>query len=164
MKNQIVQVSAWWGSISRREQRLVSVCAALLMVGILYWGLLQPLNIRTDQARASITSEQQLLNWVRKKADNIVQLRRQGGLVVSNQPFNQILTESTRRFKIELIRIQPKGDMLQVWVQPLPFSQMLDWIAYLKEKHGIRVEFMDISRGDKSGLVEVKRLQFARGA
>ncbi|TNF20000.1 MAG: type II secretion system protein M, partial [Vibrionaceae bacterium] len=36
--------------------------------------------------------------------------------------------------------------------------------AYLKEKQGVDVEFMDLDRGKVPGVVEVKRLQLKRGA
>ncbi|MCG6507489.1 type II secretion system protein GspM, partial [Vibrio parahaemolyticus] len=56
-----------------------------------------------------------------------------------------------------------RGEMMQVWIQPLPFSQLVSWIAYLKEKQGVDVEFMDLDRGKVPGVVEVKRLQLKRG-
>ncbi|ELV8555973.1 type II secretion system protein M [Vibrio fluvialis] len=153
----------WWSSISQREQRLVLVCGGLLLLGILYWGVLRPLQQRSDAARARIVSEQQLLQWVQATADDIVTLRRQGGVVGTAQPLNQVISSSTRQFNIELIRVQPRGEMMQVWIQPLPFSQLVSWIAYLKEKQGVDVEFMDLDRGKVPGVVEVKRLQLKRG-
>ena len=117
----------------------------------------------SDAARARIVSEQQLLQWVQSTADDIVTLRRQGGVVGTAQPLNQVISSSTRQFNIELIRVQPRGEMMQVWIQPLPFSQLVSWIAYLKEKQGVDVEFMDLDRGKVPGVVEVKRLQLKRG-
>lgn len=163
MKNLLNPAQAWWSTISQREQRLVLVCGGLLLLGLLYWGVVQPLQQRSENARTRIQSEQQLLQWVKSTADDIITLRRQGGVVRTNQPFNQVIASSTRDFNIELIRVQPRGEMMQVWVQPLPFSQLVAWINFLREKQGIDVEFMDLDRGAAPGLVEVKRLQLKRG-
>ncbi|MCG6213617.1 MULTISPECIES: type II secretion system protein M [Vibrio] len=167
MKNLLGPLQAslqtWWSGISQREQRLVLMCGGLLFLGVLYWGILQPLQQRSDAAKARIVSEQQLLQWVQSTADDIVALRGQGGVARTSQTLNQVITNSTRQFNIELIRVQPRGDMMQVWVQPLPFSQLVAWIAYLKEKQGVDVEYMDLDRGKVSGVVEVKRLQLKRG-
>ncbi|WGY48144.1 type II secretion system protein M [Vibrio sp. ABG19] len=163
MKNLLNPAQAWWSSISQREQRLVLVCGGLLLLGLVYWGGVQPLQQRSENARTRIQSEQQLLQWVKSTADDIITLRRQGGVVRTNQPFNQVIASSTRDFNIELIRVQPRGEMMQVWVQPLPFSQLVAWINFLREKQGIDVEFMDLDRGAAPGLVEVKRLQLKRG-
>ncbi|MGF1752242.1 type II secretion system protein M [Vibrio makurazakiensis] len=163
MKNLMESLQAWWSSISQREQRLVIGCSLLLVVGAIYWGLLQPLTQRAELAQTRIQSEKQLLSWVKNKADEISELRSSNGAIVSTQPLNQVVSSSIRRYKIELIRVQPRGEMLQVWIKPLPFNQFVDWLTYLKEKQGVEVEFMDIDRSDKSGVIEVNRLQFKRG-
>lgn len=158
------QFKQWWNSITQREQRLVIVAVICLVVGILYWGFYQPLNQRIASAQARVHSEKQLLAWVADKADHIVALRKQGGRSARLEPLNRVVANSSGEFKIRLIRVQPRGeDKMQVWVQPLPFSQLLNWIAFLKEKQGISVEYLDIDKGSVPGMVEVKRLQLKRG-
>ncbi|MGR5133263.1 type II secretion system protein M [Vibrio alfacsensis] len=163
MKNLISPVQAWWSSISQREQRLVMGCGAMAVVGILYWGILQPMNQRAELAQSRIQSEKQLLNWVQDKADDITTLRKSGGVSFSSQPLNQVVSSSARRYKVELIRVQPRNDSVQVWIKPLAFNQMVDWLRYLKEQQGIEVEFLDIDRTEQAGMIDVNRLQFKRG-
>ncbi|EIA1340866.1 type II secretion system protein M [Vibrio parahaemolyticus] len=163
MKNLISQAQAWWSGISQREQRLVMGCGALAILGILYWGLLQPMSQRAELAQSRIQSEKQLLTWVQDKADDITALRKSSGVSYSNQPLNQLISSSARRFKVELIRVQPRNDSVQVWIKPLAFNQLVDWLRYLKEQQGIEVEFLDIDRTDQAGMIDVNRLQFKRG-
>ncbi|MCG3729659.1 type II secretion system protein M [Vibrio cincinnatiensis] len=155
-------LALWWQSISQREQRLVLIGGGAVLLGLLYWGVLAPLNQQSEAAKVRMSTEKQLLQWVEKTADQIVSLRQKGGVVRSTQPLNQVIASSTGQFKIELIRVQPRDDRMQVWIQPLPFSQLVAWLAYLKERQGIDVEFMDLERGKTSGMVDVKRLQFKR--
>ncbi len=164
MKNLITPLQSWWQSITQREKQMVLVCGLFGLIAVIFWGVLQPLNERSALAKSKIQSEKQLLEWVTKRADDITTLRQQGGIVRSSEPLNQVIMTSTRRFKVELIRVQPRGEMMQVWVQPMPFSKLVDWIAYLKEKQGVDVEFIDIQRGKQPGLIEVQRLQLKRGA
>ncbi len=110
----------------------------------------------------SYQSEKQLLTWVQDKADDITALRK-AGCQFSNQPLNQLVSSSARRFKVELIRVQPRNDSVQVWIKPLAFNQLVDWLRYLKEQQGIEVEFLDIDRTDQAGMIDVNRLQFKRG-
>ncbi len=163
MKKMIEPLQAWWSSVSQREQRLMIACSLLLVIGLVYWGILQPLSQRAELAQTRIQSEKQLLTWVVDKADEIVELRGSGGLKASNQPLNQVVSSSIRRYKIDLIRVQPRGEMLQVWINPVSFNQFIDWITYLKEKQGVEVEFMDIDRAESPGVIEINRLQFKRG-
>ncbi|CAH0524377.1 Type II secretion system protein M [Vibrio hippocampi] len=155
---------SWWVSISQREQRLVVVCALILLVGGIYWGILAPFDQRTELAQSRIQSEKQLLSWVTQQADKITEQREAGGVVVSSQPLNQVVTSSTRRFNIELIRMQPRNEQLQVWIKPIPFEFFVNWLFYLEQQQGISVEVMDIDKSDQDGVIEVKRLQFKRGS
>lgn len=163
MKNLISPIQAWWSSISQREQRLVLGCGAIAVVGIIYWGVLQPMSQRAELAQSRISSEKQLLSWVQNKADDITALRKSSGVSFSNQPLNQIVSSSARRYKVELIRVQPRNESVQVWIKPLAFNQMVDWLRYLKEQQGIEVEFLDIDRTEQAGMIDVNRLQFKRG-
>ena len=163
MKNLISQAQVWWSSISQREQRLVMGCGAITIIGIIYWGLLQPMSQRAELAQSRIQSEQRLLAWVQDKADGIIALRKNRGVSYSSQPLNQQISSSARRYKVELIRVQPRNESVQVWIKPLAFNQLVDWLRYLKEQQGIDVEFLDIDRTDQAGMIDVNRLQFKRG-
>ncbi|MFA0411923.1 type II secretion system protein GspM, partial [Vibrio splendidus] len=59
MRNMIEPLQAWWTSISQREQRLVIGCSILLILGVVYWGLIQPLSQRAELAQSRIQSEKQ---------------------------------------------------------------------------------------------------------
>ncbi|EEO03300.1 type II secretion system protein M [Vibrio cholerae] len=164
MKELLAPLQAWWRSVTPREQKMVMGMGALTVLAIAYWGIWQPLSERTAQAQARLQTEKQLLSWVSENANDIVTLRAQGGSdAPSDQPLNQVITNSTRQFNIELIRVQPRGEMMQVWIQPLPFSQLVSWIAYLQERQGVSVDAIDIDRGKVNGVVEVKRLQLKHG-
>lgn len=159
----VMPLQRWWQSINQREKVMVSLCSLLIVVAVVFWGVIQPLNERSEQAQNRIQSEKQLLTWVTDNAEKITMLRKQGGVVRTSAPLNEVITTSTREFKIELIRVQPRGEMMQVWVQPLPFSRLVAWIAYLQEQQGVDVEFIDIKRAQQTGVVEVQRLQLKRG-
>lgn len=163
MNNLLASLQTWWQSISQREQRLMVACTMLVLVGGLYWGIVQPVANRADNAQMRIQSEKQLLTWVKDKADEIAVLKGHGGKSVSGLPINQAVSSSVKRFKVELIRVQPRGDEFQVWVAPMPFNQFMNWVTFLQETYGIGVVFLDLDKGDQEGMVEINRLQFGRG-
>ncbi|WED21934.1 type II secretion system protein M [Vibrio sp. JC009] len=160
LKNSVL---TWWNSNSVREQRLLLICLTLMVFAGVYWGLVQPMADRAGQAQNRINSEKQLHDWVVKKADRITELRGVGGKAISSAPVNQVVSSSVGRYRVELIRMQPRNDSLQVWVKPLPFNQLLNWLAYLEESQGIGVEFIDLAASETEGVVDVKRLQLKRG-
>ncbi|OLQ86566.1 general secretion pathway protein GspM [Vibrio ponticus] len=156
-------LQVWWYRITPREQRLVMIGGVALGFGLLYWGLYQPVAQRAEQAQLNLNSEKQLLSWVQDKADQIVDLRGSGVKAISPLPLNQAVSSSARRFNVEMVRVQPRGEEMQVWVQPLPFNQLMSWIEYMKANHAIDVLFLDIDKSSQAGMVEVKRLQLTKG-
>ena len=158
-------MNAWWKGLSQREQRLVLGGSIALFIAVLYWGIWQPLATSADNAERRLQSERQLLGWVTTKADEILSLRGSSGSTgsVSDKGLNQVVNETTRQFNIELIRMQPRSEAVQVWVQPLPFNTLINWLAFLRDEHGIDAQFLDVSKADRTGVVEVNRLQLGRG-
>lgn len=163
MKGRLSSIRLWWSTISVREQRLLVSAIIFIVAAAIYWGIAQPTIARAEKAQLKLTSEQQLLQWVTNKADTIVELRQSSGAPSSTKAINQVISESVKRYNIELIRMQPRDEMLQIWIKPVPFNQFITWVQYLKEQQGIAVEFMDISAADKQGMIDVKRLQLKRG-
>ncbi|GAK86867.1 general secretion pathway protein M [Vibrio ponticus] len=153
----------WWYRITPREQRLVMIGSLVLVFGVLYWGIYQPITQRAEQAQLNLSSEKQLLGWVSDQADKIVELRGNGAKAISPLPLNQAISSSARRFDVEMVRVQPRGDEMQVWVQPLPFNQLISWVEYMQANHAIEVLFLDIDKSSQAGMVEVKRLQLSKG-
>ncbi|USD32646.1 MULTISPECIES: type II secretion system protein M [Vibrio] len=163
MKQLMTSLQTWWMGTSQREQRLLIACAILLLLGVIYWGVLQPVSQRAEMATNRIQSERQLLSWVKNKADNISQLRAKGGVASSDLPLNQSISSTAARFGAELVRVQPRGEELQVWIQPMPFNRLVEWMTFLKEKHAVSATFIDIDKAEQEGVVEIKRLQFVKG-
>lgn len=150
---------AWRAGLSAREQSMVFVMTVLVSVVILYWGCWKPLHNKIEQAESHYRSEQTLNLWVTHKANMISQLRQSGGeSQVEHLPFNQVIANSTTQYRIQLIRIQPRNDSNQVWIEPLPFNRLLDWLNNLNHQYGITVDSLDIERSDTPGVVGVNRL------
>jgi general secretion pathway protein M len=165
MNEMLSRFTSWWESISPREQKLLLIGSISSVFAVVYWGVLTPQFERAQLAETRLKTEAQLHEWVMNKADEIADLRRATGAVaprVSEQPLNQLISSSVRRFDIELIRVQPRGDMAQAWIQPLPFNQLVNWLDFMKKQYGVDVAFLDISAGDEVGVVEVKRIQFKK--
>lgn len=163
MNKLLASLQVWWLRITPREQRLVMVGGVALIIGILFWGIYQPMVQRAELAQNQLRTEKQLLSWVQNKADDIVALRGNGARALSPLPFNQAVSSSARRFNIELVRVQPRGEEMQVWVQPLPFNQLVSWLEYLQQNHGVEAQFLDIDKIERVGVVDVKRLQLSKG-
>lgn len=157
-------VLSYWHARSHNEQRGIIITTVVLLLCLLYFGILNPLIMRANKAEQSLKNERQLSSWVANKVAQIQSLQQEGGdSSSSSMPLNQAVTSSTRRYQIEIVRLQPQQDELQVWIQPLSFNTLLKWLDELNKRYGVSVKFIEIGKGDSSGMVEIKRLQLGRG-
>ncbi len=155
--------SQWWQSITARERTLVVVLSFVVIVGGAYWGVIAPMQAQKLAAEQRLQSEKSLHEWVQDKADQIVALRSERGQTrVSSQPLNQIVSSSVRRYNIDLQRVQPRGDALQVVIAPVEFNKLVQWLEFLHFQYAVQVEFLDLTSSDTEGVAEVKRLQLRK--
>ena len=161
----MVAFKAWWKQLSQRESILI-ICGAIVVgLAILFLGIIQPMKDNLEHSQQQLRVQQKLWSWMSEQADKIHAL---GGSSSQNHgeallPINQAVSESAGRYKIELIRMQPKDEALQVWINPVAFNTLMSWISELQESQQIKVDFLNLSLSDSPGLVEVSRLQFNRG-
>lgn len=158
-------IVTYWQGISQREQIMFGVVIGVLALALFYIALIQPLQARTEQAKQNVKIEGELSAWVTQKSAVLKSLRATsgGGSSSSDMPLNQAVTASIRRYGLEIERLQPLQDNIQVWLKSMPFNTLTRWLEDLEKNYGVHVVFIEIGDTDTSGVVEVKRLQLGRG-
>ena len=58
------KLQIWWHGISPREQRLVAVGGGILLLGLCYWVIWQPVANRIDERERQVANQQQTLAWL----------------------------------------------------------------------------------------------------
>ncbi|MGY3926970.1 GspM family type II secretion system protein ExeM [Aeromonas simiae] len=155
---------AWWGSISPREQRLVGIGGVSLLVGLLYWGVWQPLADRVAERERQVAAQQRTLGWLKEKGEMVLALQAVTGRQVdTGGTLEGVINRTASNHKITIARLQPQGQDLQVWIDTIPFDSLLLWIAELTDRYGIQVQVIEIARENQPpGMVKVRRLQLSR--
>lgn len=160
------ELKTWWFGLSSRERQMLIAAFMILTFGGFYAFVYQPLNSKLDQAQEQLTSEQSLNAWLVNKANTITTLRSQGAVGLkatdSDSPLNQVISTTAQRYNVDLIRMQPRENMIQVWVQPLSFNALVNWLDELNKNQGLDVLYLDVKEGSAPGMVEVERLQLER--
>jgi general secretion pathway protein M len=157
--NKLIQT---FHQLSQREQRLVMISAAVVVVGIFYWLIWSPINESLETDRKAVAAQQELLSWVQKNANRAAQLRGSAGKnAVFTGSLPQIVNQTAARLKIAISRMQPQGDELQVWVDQAPFNDVLSWLQAL-EKVGVEIKDIDIADADLPGMVKIRRLKLGK--
>ena len=153
MKQQILN---YWQSLKEQEQRLLLIAGAVFIVFFLVMVVFRPLNQAVSDAEAKLKRNHELVNWVSK---SVAQLKSNSTTkVIATGNISQVVNRTRNRFDIDFSKMQPSGDTLRLTIDSVEFNQLISWLDELTNKHGVKVENLDIAEGNLPGFVRVSRL------
>ncbi len=155
-------IKTWWHTLALREQRLVIAMSSAVIIFLLYSLVWQPLNDNLVNTKKSIASRQALLLWVDENAARYQSAQSMGTNKPSTGSLSSIVNRTADQQQLTITRMQPQGELLQVWLDSVPFTQLLSWLEHLANKEGLQVQAIDLTKGDIEGEVRVRRLQLAK--
>ncbi|MEQ9879932.1 type II secretion system protein M [Pectobacterium aroidearum] len=153
-----------WQAMSQRERQLMVVCAAVLLLCLVYYALFQPWQLREEQWERTISREQQTVNWMQKQASSIPQGNQaQGENSQRDVSLPILISQSTKRYGLTVVRLQPQGNQASVTLAQSDFNSLLRWLSELEQKNGVKVLSLDVNAVEQSpGVVDVTRLMLER--
>lgn len=92
---------------------------------------------------------------------DIVAVRKSG--ITTPVQVSRVISDCASEHSVVIMRIAERGENIQVWIDPVVFNDLLSWLNVLNEKYALRVKQIDVSAGEKPGMVNVQRLEFGRG-
>lgn len=156
------KLKTYFTQLSEREQRLVLLSAVLLIVALFYWLVWSPLSQAVEKGQNAVVSQQELLVWVQKNANRAKQLQ---GTVKPNAKLTgslaQEVNQSAGRLNIAIARMQPQGDEIQIWIDQVPFNDLLSWLQGLESK-GVSILDLSVAETNSPGQVKVNRLKLGK--
>ena len=109
-------------------------------------------------------NQQQTLAWLEEKGQEVLAMQGgQGRQIDTSGTLEGVVNRTAFNQKIKIARLQPQGQELQVWIDTVPFDDLLIWLAGLADQHGVQVQVIEVARENLApGLVKVRRLQLSR--
>lgn len=145
------QLQSWWQSLQKREQQLVLGAGVTLAVAAFYWLLWAPLHLNYQSQQVQLQQVSQQLLQVSNFPVVSTQTKVQGSLT-------DIISSSARTHKIQVSRMQPQNDQMQVMLNDISFDQLLTWLHALQYQHNVSIVQLDLAVADAPGMVRVRRL------
>ncbi len=157
------ELKSRFNQLSEREQYSLIVAAVFLVIALVYFAIYAPLQDKIDNGRKAVSQQSELLTWVSQNAAKAIQLKQSAGS--AGRSFTgslaQAVNQTASRQQIQVTRMQPQGEELQVWVDSVPFNAMLSWFQAL-ENMGITILEADIAETSTIGTVKIRRLKLAK--
>ncbi|MCE9680135.1 type II secretion system protein M [Shewanella sp. AS1] len=155
-------IKAWWNGLILREQQLVAACGVMLVVGIGYWGIWTPISNAEADAERALQAQQNTLNYVKQTANKIAGLKQAGGKQVYSGSLSTAVTQGAKSFGLEITRMQPQGNKIQVWMDEVPFNSLLGYLSDLVQEKGMSLDNIELAQSDTPGFVKVRRIQLSQ--
>lgn len=160
----------WWQQRNRREQRLLSIAAAVLGLSLLVGVLYLPMLRARDQARDQVQQAELDLLAGRRYAAQIsgTPSPQAGSPALLTGPDRSLMArvdEGLRDAGLSsvLSRIEPDGDgRVRLWLDGAPFDGVIAWLEGLTDRVGVKVIDASVDRSAGPGQVRV-RLTLERG-
>ncbi|MEI6858793.1 MAG: type II secretion system protein M [Shewanella sp.] len=155
-------VKVWWGGLILREKQLVSVCGVFLIICFIFWGIWTPISNAESDAKTRLLAQQSTLNFVKQTANKLAGLKESGDKASFKGSLSAAVNQSAGAFGLEITRMQPQGDKIQIWMDDVPFDALLDYLNELVQEKGLFLESIDLAESDTIGLVRVRRIQLSQ--
>lgn len=145
----------WWESLSDTERKQLIGVGALVFVVLFYFAVWAPLANSLDSKQRAIEKQTELNAWSKNA---IAQIKSGSKPQRDYGSVSQIINSSTRRFNINVSRMNPTNDTMNVVIDEVVFSTFMQWLAHLEQTQGIKIHNVDVSLADDAGMVRVSRL------
>jgi general secretion pathway protein M len=134
--------------------------AVAVILVLLYVALWQPAAAYMKRAEVKLQQAQDLLTLIHTNQAVLAASAApaEGSKpILDSQQLVSSVTNLARQNQLTLKRFEPSGDnKLKVWVDDVPFNNMITWLSQLQEKLGIRVELVTIDKSDQEGRVSAR--------
>jgi general secretion pathway protein M len=144
---------AWWAGRSRREQLLLGVMAAIALVLVAWFGILQPLAKARRAAAERLSEAAATQAAVERGLAELAALRRAAPARPNRRPMARAVTESAAAAGVTLARAEPDpGGGLRVGIEAVAPAALFPWLAALQRDDGVAASHLTVVKADGGGL------------
>lgn len=148
----VQQAKNWYVSLPKRDQLVVKLVSALLVVALVFVMFYAPLLQSKKMAQSQLERNLITYNLIASNAG------RFGGVSQVNQS-GSILSATTslaQQQGVNLSRYEQDGANLRVWLDKVAFDEAIAWFETLEAQRGIRVSQISIDKTDRAGRVDIR--------
>ena len=146
----------WFSQLAQREQLSVLVLASVVLIYLLYSLFWAPLNSRREALIVQNEAVAESRVRVDAMVSQIMQLRKSGAQSGARRNLTSVINESTTRFKLPVIRMQPnRQGEIQVRLENADFGAMMQWLHEMENGKGLLVRELSLTQAGTSGLVNI---------
>jgi general secretion pathway protein M len=132
----------WWEQLAPRERMMVMVCAAFIILTLIWTMAIRPLYSGSAQLQEDVADKQAQLANLQELASQALPGRQgqAGGLQGGSDSIVVIIDRTTRERALAdfLTRNQPEGESgVRLRFENAPFDPLVEWLGELNQSYGM---------------------------
>lgn len=145
----------WWDQNSARDQLALAVLGFFALLIILYFGILKPIQTKSEvQERNNLSARSSLKN-VREMA-NVLLNKDSKSTQQAAASIVELVDTSLRAHNLRLAGMQPSGSNdVRLRLDDIRFDNLLAWLNEMEANHGLQIKEMSVVAGEEPGRVSV---------
>jgi len=151
-----------FAALDKRDQIMLGVLALALALYILVGQLWLGIMDSRDLMAKRVAANDKLITWMQGSVNEIMSLKGGGSASAADRlSLSQLAQQAAKKSNLRMSRFQPKGDEGQVWLDKVPFSDVLSFLVTLEQQYGVTVLSSSINTANQAGLVNA-RIKFQK--
>lgn len=151
-----------WRGLAPRDQRILAIGIAFVLLLLVWQGLWEPLRSARDAARVRAVAAASDLATMRALAPHLQALAGVAAPQVRDSRSLLALVDATARQSPvgdALLRVEPvAGDQVRVYFEAADFDALVRWLGELEVGQGVSVVEMSVNRAAGTGQVDARLL------
>ncbi|MCX7061821.1 MAG: type II secretion system protein M [Gammaproteobacteria bacterium] len=147
-------------ALQPREQVLVGVASAMIVVALLYSAIWQPLSRGHRQLVDDLESARSVATRLAQAEAEVRVAAPQNQPVVGNDVSLLTVVDQAAKsgtLKKPPTRLQPDGERAaRIWFEDVEFDVLLRWMLELQTRYGVTIDVVDIEKRETAGLVNAR--------
>jgi general secretion pathway protein M len=164
LESQLDPLTRRFEALQPRERVIVVAGGVAVLIGVLYFGILQPMSRASAKASARLEAARQVAIDLETVAV-VVPRSGSAGRSAASGSLLSIVDQASKSPELgkPLSRLQPDGDtQVHAWVENVSFDNLMRWMYALQSRYGVAIESAEIERQPTAGEVNA-RLALVRG-
>lgn len=151
----------FWRGLAARERAVLTLGTAAAVLLLLYGLVWAPLQRDLARLRSSVPEAQQQLAWMRAQAPRVREVRASAPKTIPGGGLLSFVEQTAQQHAIRehIRRVDPQGtSAVRLAVDEVAFDRLVQWLAELERRAGVRIENAGLEPLSAPGLVNARLL------
>lgn len=152
----IAEIKAQIAALDKRDQVMLGVLVIALVLYILIGQIWLGFMDEREKLNTRVEANDKLISWMMPAVASIKGSSGGSSKGAANLSLSQLAQQAAKKSNLKMSRFQPKGREGQVWLDKVPFEDVLTFMSTLEQQYGVSVLNVAINSANSPGVVNAR--------